>query len=100
MPSDVSHESAAPASRSPRLAWGYGLATIAGDGTVLDTWFPEPRLGRIPDGREPWIAPAELEELAVEDRRRSVRVDIVTVQADLDAAPVSTSDAYLRLHLL
>ncbi|MEA3184692.1 MAG: hypothetical protein QOJ74_1169, partial [Ilumatobacteraceae bacterium] len=24
-----------------RVAWGRGLATVAGDGTVLDTWFPE-----------------------------------------------------------
>jgi len=98
MPSDVSSESAAPA--CPRTAWGYGLATVAGDGTVLDTWFPEPRLGSIPAGRDRWIAPAELEALAVEDARRNVRVDIVTVEIDLDAAPASTPDAYLRLHLL
>ncbi|MFJ8893219.1 2,3,4,5-tetrahydropyridine-2,6-dicarboxylate N-succinyltransferase [Leifsonia sp. NPDC102414] len=98
MPSDVSSESAAPA--SPRTAWGYGLATVAGDGTVLDTWFPEPRLGSIPAGRDRWIAPAEFEALAVEDARRNVRVDIVTVEIDLDAAPASTPDAYLRLHLL
>lgn len=98
MPSDVSSESAAPA--SPRTAWGYGLATVAGDGTVLDTWFPEPRLGSLPAGRDRWIAPADLEALAVEDARRNVRVDIVTVEIDLDAAPASTPDAYLRLHLL
>ncbi|QIZ98353.1 MULTISPECIES: 2,3,4,5-tetrahydropyridine-2,6-dicarboxylate N-succinyltransferase [unclassified Leifsonia] len=98
MPSDVSSESAAPA--SPRTAWGYGLATVAGDGTVLDTWFPEPRLGSLPAGRDRWIAPAEFEALAVEDARRNVRVDIVTVEIDLDAAPASTPDAYLRLHLL
>ena len=104
MPSDVPEESAAPATAtadgSARTAWGYGLATVAGDGTVLDTWFPEPKLGRIPSGREPWIAPAELEELAVEDPRRNVRIDIVTVEIDLDAAPASTPDAYLRLHVL
>jgi 2,3,4,5-tetrahydropyridine-2,6-dicarboxylate N-succinyltransferase len=29
-----------------------------------------------------------------------VRVDFVTVECDLDTAPVSTSDVYLRLHLL
>ncbi len=98
MPSDVSSESAAPA--SPRTAWGYGLATVAGDGTVLDTWFPEPRLGSLPAGRDRWIAPAEFEALAVEDARRNVRVDIVTVEIDLDTAPASTPDAYLRLHLL
>ena len=27
-------------------AWGHGLATVTDDGTVLDTWFPAPRLGR------------------------------------------------------
>ncbi|MFE4470296.1 2,3,4,5-tetrahydropyridine-2,6-dicarboxylate N-succinyltransferase [Leifsonia sp. NPDC056824] len=94
MPSDFPDESSA------RSAWGYGLATIAGDGTVLDTWFPEPRLGRIPAGRERWIAPAEFEELAGEDARRNVRIDIVTVEIDFDTAPASTPDAYLRLHLL
>ena len=94
MPSDFPDESSA------RSAWGYGLATIAGDGTVLDTWFPEPRLGRIPAGRERWIAPAEFEELAGEDPRRNVRIDIVTVEIDFDEAPASTPDAYLRLHLL
>lgn len=83
-----------------RTAWGYGLATVAADGTVLDTWFPEPRLGALPAGREPWIAPAELEELTGDDPRRNVRIDIVTVEIDLDAAPASTPDAYLRLHLL
>ncbi len=99
MPSDASSESAAPTS-APRSAWGYGLATVAADGTVLDTWFPEPRLGSLPAGRDRWIAPAEFEALAVEDPRRDVRVDIVTVEIELDAPPASTPDAYLRLHLL
>ena len=83
-----------------RTAWGYGLATIAGDGTVLDTWFPQPRLGDLPAGRDPHIAPAEFEDLLGADPRRNVTVDFVTVSADLDAAPTSTPDAYLRLHLL
>ncbi|WP_213813832.1 2,3,4,5-tetrahydropyridine-2,6-dicarboxylate N-succinyltransferase [Glaciihabitans sp. dw_435] len=83
-----------------RAAWGYGLATIAGDGTVLDTWFPEPKLGSIPAGTDKYIAPAELSDLAVDDARRNVRVDFVTIEIDLDGAPASTSDAYLRLHLL
>lgn len=83
-----------------RAAWGYGLATIAGDGTVLDTWFPEPRLGAIPAGTDKYIAPADLGALAVDDARRNVRVDFVTIEIDLDAPPASTSDAYLRLHLL
>jgi 2,3,4,5-tetrahydropyridine-2-carboxylate N-succinyltransferase len=83
-----------------RAAWGYGLATISGDGTVLDTWFPSPSRGALPAGRDPYIAPAALEALTGADERRNVRIDFVTVQIDLDAAPASTPDAYLRLHLL
>lgn len=88
------------AGSAERAAWGYGLATVSGDGTVLDTWFPAPTLGALPAGRDPYIAPAELEALTGTDPRRNVRVDFVTVQIDLDAPIESTSDAYLRLHLL
>lgn len=83
-----------------RFAWGYGLATVAGDGTVLDTWFPSPVLGALPPELEPHIAPAELESLIGSDDRRNVRIAFTTVEIDLDAAPASTPDAYLRLHLL
>jgi 2,3,4,5-tetrahydropyridine-2-carboxylate N-succinyltransferase len=84
-----------------RAAWGYGLATIAGDGTVLDTWFPEPKLGTLPATTDRHIAPVEFEDQIGADPRRNVRLDFVTVEIDdLDAAPASTSDAYLRLHLL
>lgn len=83
-----------------RTAWGYGLATIAADGTVLDTWFPSPALGALPAGRDPHIAPREFETLTGEDKQRNVRVDFVTVTIEFDAAPASTPDAYLRLHLL
>lgn len=95
MAPDVSRETSAPTH-----AWGYGLATVAGDGTVLDTWYPHPQLGALPVGRDRWIAPAELEELAGADPRRNVRIDIVTVEIALDSPPASTPDAYLRLHLL
>jgi 2,3,4,5-tetrahydropyridine-2-carboxylate N-succinyltransferase len=81
-------------------AWGFGLATISRDGTVLDTWFPEPLLGTLPEGRDKWIVPAALEDLAGADDRREVTIDIVTVEIDLREAPVGASDAYLRLHLL
>jgi 2,3,4,5-tetrahydropyridine-2-carboxylate N-succinyltransferase len=81
-------------------AWGYGLATIAGDGTVLDTWYPTPTLGALPADRDRWIVPTELEEAAGPDARRNVRLEAVTVEVDLQAAPTGTSDAYLRLHLL
>lgn len=81
-------------------AWGYGLATISGDGTVLDTWFPSPALGQIPAGREKWIVPAEIEDLVGDAHERNARLEAVTVEIELAAAPVGASDAYLRLHLL
>ncbi|MEN2740046.1 2,3,4,5-tetrahydropyridine-2,6-dicarboxylate N-succinyltransferase [Microbacterium sp. X-17] len=83
-----------------RWAWGEGLATATEDGTVLDTWYPEPSLGRLPQGYAADRPPATLERLAVADVRRAVVVDTVVVEIDLDAPPASTSDAYLRLHAL
>jgi len=83
-----------------RAAWGYGLSTVAGNGTVLDTWFPQPHLGAMPQATDRYIAPAEFEELEGADPRRNVRVNFLAVDIDLDAAVSSTPDAYLRLHLL
>lgn len=83
-----------------RAAWGYGLATVANNGVVLDTWYPQPKLGSRPATTDPHIAPAEFEALEGADERRNVRLDFVTVEIDLDSPPASTSDAYLRLHLL
>ena len=78
-----------------RTAHGYGLATIAADGTVLDTWYPAPALGEPEAGHEApqWLTPRV-------DEPRSVSVEVVFTQVDLDAAPTTASDAYLRLHLL
>ncbi|RZS57488.1 2,3,4,5-tetrahydropyridine-2-carboxylate N-succinyltransferase [Microcella putealis] len=82
-------------------AWGYGLATVReSTGEVLDTWFPHPALGTLPEGRDPHIVPAEIEHLEGDDERRGVRLEARTVAITLDAAPASTADAYLRLHLL
>lgn len=81
-------------------AWGHGLATIAGDGTVLDTWYPSPALGEPPADAASRPVPAELAPFAGQDARRDVRVDFVTVTIDTDLPPASTADAYLRLHLL
>lgn len=81
-------------------AWGYGLATVALDGTILDTWFREPVLGDFPADRDPAIAPTEVAELASRDARRGVTLEPVTVRIDLSVPPTSTPDAYLRLHLL
>jgi 2,3,4,5-tetrahydropyridine-2-carboxylate N-succinyltransferase len=81
-------------------AWAYGLATISGDGTVLDTWYPTPHLGRVPVGTTTMTAPESLTDFVREDARRNVRVDVVVVEIELLAAPAGASDAYLRLHLL
>ncbi|AZS37219.1 2,3,4,5-tetrahydropyridine-2,6-dicarboxylate N-succinyltransferase [Microbacterium lemovicicum] len=83
-----------------RWIWGFGLATTAADGTVLDTWFPQPQHGGLPLGFDPALPPAELDRFAVPDPRRAVTVDVVALEIDVDAAPTSTPDAYLRLHAL
>jgi len=78
-------------------AWGFGLATIAADGTTLDTWYPAPALGEAPADAVP---PAALAGLAGADEARRVRLEVVTTQIDLADPPKDVSDAYLRLHLL
>jgi len=80
-----------------RTVWGTGLSTIAGDGTVLDAWFPEVATA-APSDQD--AAAAALEQYAGPDERRGVNVEVVRLQIDLDAAPASTADAYLRLHAL
>ncbi|PPF83265.1 2,3,4,5-tetrahydropyridine-2,6-dicarboxylate N-succinyltransferase [Subtercola sp. Z020] len=84
----------------PTHAWGHGLATIAADGTVLDTWYPAPRLGTLTEAGAEGEVPAELANEAAPDARRNVRTEVVTTQIALADPPASTSDAYLRLHLL
>jgi 2,3,4,5-tetrahydropyridine-2-carboxylate N-succinyltransferase len=79
-----------------RHAWGRGVATIAADGVVLDTWFPHLGLDVAP-------APPAVDDLASlcgSDGLRDVSTTGVTLEIDLDAAPSSASDVYLRLHLL
>ncbi|MCF4120232.1 2,3,4,5-tetrahydropyridine-2,6-dicarboxylate N-succinyltransferase [Antribacter sp. KLBMP9083] len=82
---------------STSTAWGLGLATIADDGTTLDTWYPAPALGAAP---EDLTVPAELAALTGRDDARQVRTAVVRTEIELDAPPKDASDAYLRLHLL
>jgi len=77
-------------------AWGAGLATVTTDGTVLDTWFPHVGLGDLPD--RPWHD--LLPEVAPSDDVRGCARRVTVMTIDTDDAPSSTSDAYLRLHLL
>ena len=83
-----------------RIARGEGLATIASDGTTLDAWFPAPMLGAKSEDRGARLAPVDFEGLASLDELRAVELRRIELEIDLDAAPESTEDAYLRLHLL
>ena len=82
-----------------RIVWGTGLSTIAGDGTVLDAWFPRVST-TAPTASDAAAALLTMDQQAGPDERRNVRVDAVQLHIDLDAAPASTVDAYLRLHAL
>ena len=83
---------------TPTTAWGFGLATLDANGTVLDVWFPAPALGETPGDAQ---APEELTALAGTDDVRRVTREVRLVEvSDLQAAPASTEDVWLRLHLL
>ncbi|WP_273414589.1 2,3,4,5-tetrahydropyridine-2,6-dicarboxylate N-succinyltransferase [Corynebacterium appendicis] len=85
-------------------AFARGLATVTHDGTVLDVWYPAPKLGesvsttgttRLEE------TPQQFAKLAGPDEDRGVaRVPVATSIVDITAAPVDAYDAYLRLHLL
>ena len=85
-----------------RMAWGYGLAT---------TWLGGSRPGArhlVPGAgprrhTESAASPHELSSLTGSQEGvgdRGVHLDVVLREIDLDAPPVDTPDAYLRLHLL
>ena len=83
---------------STRLVSGHGLATRAADGAVLDVWFPAPAAGPLATAD---VSLAEtLRGLAADDADRGTSQEVVEVEADLDAAPASAEDAWLRLHAL
>jgi 2,3,4,5-tetrahydropyridine-2-carboxylate N-succinyltransferase len=84
-------------SQTPGRAWGHGLATIAEDGSVLDTWYPTPALGEPPADA---AAPASLTALEAKDPARRVHTEVVLTSVDLTRAPADVPDVYLRLHLL
>ncbi|NCV75469.1 2,3,4,5-tetrahydropyridine-2,6-dicarboxylate N-succinyltransferase [bacterium] len=82
------------ASSAPSSAWGVGLATIAADGTTLDTFFRHLGLGNaVPAG-----TPGETQSTT--DERRGVAIVPTSLIIDTQAAPTSATDVYLRLHLL
>ena len=77
------------------LAYGYGVATIATDGTVLDTYFSKLGLGKLADNAAP-----NLTKLVTEDEIRGIKTELVERQIELSKPPIDAVDVYLRLHLL
>jgi 2,3,4,5-tetrahydropyridine-2,6-dicarboxylate N-succinyltransferase len=78
------------------IAWGRGVATIAADGSVLDSWYRHLGLGEAPTA-------GDVDDLAVlyrHDDIRDVSSHGIALQIDTAEPPTSASDVYLRLHLL
>lgn len=95
-----------PATKS---AQGIGIATLAGD-TVLDTWFPAPKLGaaggstatvrlNMEQAAEA-LGPEAASQLGPDLARGVEVVAVRTHIASLAEAPLDAHDVYLRLHLL
>ncbi|MBM3730275.1 MAG: 2,3,4,5-tetrahydropyridine-2,6-dicarboxylate N-succinyltransferase [Actinobacteria bacterium] len=78
-------------------AWGVGLATVAADGSVLDTRFRALGWGDTVPGDAPH---SSIEHAKSGDPDRGVCFEPVRIVVDTSVAPQSVSDVYLRLHLL
>ena len=90
-------------STAARMAWGAGLTTIDSAGNTLDAWFRWFGWGEY--GSDEMVAahPDLDEQLGLRDTRdelRNVTIRPIRLSIDVDAAPESAADAYLRLHLL
>jgi 2,3,4,5-tetrahydropyridine-2,6-dicarboxylate N-succinyltransferase len=90
-------------------AYGVGLATVTADGTVLDCWFPKPKLGEAPAPNTQRLSEQEATDelgdsvsamLGPDDDRG---VEVIAVRTGITALaepPNDAYDVYLRLHLL
>ena len=90
-------------------ARAIGLATLAADGTVLDTWYPAPELAdgiaasgstRLSAAEAAALGEHAAQALAPCAVRNTTVVAVRTEIKSLADAPTDTHDAYLRLHLL
>ncbi|RSM86976.1 2,3,4,5-tetrahydropyridine-2,6-dicarboxylate N-succinyltransferase [Kibdelosporangium aridum] len=90
-------------------AYGVGLATVTTDGTVLDSWFPKPKLGDAPAPGTQRLSEMEAAEelgngisaMLGPDNARGV--EIIAVRTGISALaepPADAYDVYLRLHLI
>lgn len=81
-----------------------GIATVTHDGTVLDVWYPAPKLGEAVSASGTTRleeADARFAHLVGPDEERGVaRIPVETAIADISEPPVDAYDVYLRLHLL
>ncbi len=86
-----------------RMAWGAGLSTVAADGSTLDAWFRWFGWGEYGDDTIAREHPEIEHELGLRDEHdelRNVTIRPIRLSIDVDEAPGSAVDAYLRLHLL
>lgn len=82
-----------------KIAWGVGLATVTDSGKTLDVWYPEPQLGQE-DPEAVKRLTQKLSKLEVKCEARQVHTTVVNTSCDLEEAPQTAADAYLRLHAL
>ena len=78
-----------------KSAFGFGIATRARDGSVLDVYFSVLGLGKLEKNNAP-----DLAKLLKVDEIRSTKSELVSREIDLETAPIDAIDVYLRLHLL
>ncbi|MEY2947475.1 MAG: 2,3,4,5-tetrahydropyridine-2,6-dicarboxylate N-succinyltransferase, partial [Pseudomonadota bacterium] len=91
-------------------AIAYGLATLAKDGSVLDTWYPAPQLAEgVKENGSHVLSEADVRTHLGESFIKALGtcelrgVNVVAVKtsiATLAEPPKDTHDVFLRLHLL
>lgn len=86
-----------------RIVSARGLATTYND-IVLSVWYPALSTGKTHDLAEAAASSRSntdgLDALGDNDDARGTTSEVVTTTIDLDEAPASAADAYLRLHAL
>ncbi|WP_349829477.1 2,3,4,5-tetrahydropyridine-2,6-dicarboxylate N-succinyltransferase [Brevibacterium litoralis] len=86
-----------------RFVSATGLATVHGEQT-LAVWYPAPVLANTAEAAATQAAAAfdrtALAALVATDEARGTHTEVVDLTIDLDAAPESVADVYLRLHAL
>jgi 2,3,4,5-tetrahydropyridine-2-carboxylate N-succinyltransferase len=78
-----------------RSAFGFGIASTANTGEVLDVWFDSLGIGKLAENNG-----RDLSQFTGIDSIRDVTKSAVSIEIDLDTPPKDVADAYLRLQLL